>query len=115
MKAWLVREKDEFCATVVFAETRGKARALAQHTDVCEDARFCDIEAYRKPSLDKYYKDGKWEMDWCDPRDRLALVKDGNFVCSYDYVDFEECPTCSAKDFCDMYKDHLRDIEEDKP
>ena len=25
MKAWLVREKDEFCATVVFAETRGKA------------------------------------------------------------------------------------------
>lgn len=29
MKAWLVREKDEFCATVVFAETRGKARALA--------------------------------------------------------------------------------------
>lgn len=29
MKAWLVRKKDEFCATVVFAETRGKARALA--------------------------------------------------------------------------------------
>ncbi len=26
MKAWLVREKDEFCATVVFADTRGKAR-----------------------------------------------------------------------------------------
>lgn len=25
MKAWLVKEKDEFCATVVFAETRGKA------------------------------------------------------------------------------------------
>lgn len=28
MKAWLVREKDEFGTTVVFAETRGKARAL---------------------------------------------------------------------------------------
>lgn len=25
MKAWVVREKDEFCCTVVFAETRGKA------------------------------------------------------------------------------------------
>lgn len=31
MKAWIVREKDEFCATVVFAETRGKARAMATH------------------------------------------------------------------------------------
>lgn len=26
MKAWLVREEDEFCATVVFAETRGKPK-----------------------------------------------------------------------------------------
>lgn len=33
MKAWLVREKDEFSATVVFAETRGKARALARATE----------------------------------------------------------------------------------
>lgn len=35
MKAWLVREKDEFCATVVFADTRGKARAMALLTECC--------------------------------------------------------------------------------
>ena len=46
MKAWLVREKDEFCATVVFAETRGKARSTALATDCCEDSCFCDIEGY---------------------------------------------------------------------
>ena len=59
MKAWLVRDKDEFCATVVFAETRGKARALAMHTEVCEDVDFIDIEVRRKPQMDKYYKEGK--------------------------------------------------------
>ena len=26
MKAWIVREKNEFCAAVVFAQTRGKAK-----------------------------------------------------------------------------------------
>ena len=35
MKAWIVKEKDEFAATVVFAETRGKARMLAMLTDAC--------------------------------------------------------------------------------
>lgn len=44
MKAWLVSEKDEFRATVVFAETRGKARALARATNACEDVDFCDIK-----------------------------------------------------------------------
>lgn len=70
MKAWLVREKGEFCATVVFAETRGKAKALAQSTDACEDLAFCDIEAYRRPSLDKYYVTGKREMYWFNAEDR---------------------------------------------
>lgn len=65
MKAWLVRDKYESCsAAVVFAETRGKAKAAAKSTDACEDSDFCDIEARRLPQIDKYYKDGKWEMDW---------------------------------------------------
>lgn len=29
MKAWIVREKNEFCAAVVFVQTRGKAKVLA--------------------------------------------------------------------------------------
>lgn len=33
MKAWVVNIKDNFDATVIFAETRGKARDLARCTD----------------------------------------------------------------------------------
>ena len=46
MKAWLVREKDGFSCAVVFAETRGKARALARLTSACEDCsarEFCGL------------------------------------------------------------------------
>lgn len=107
MKAWLVREKDAFCATVVFAETRGKARALAINTEACEDAKFTDIEVRSKPQMDKYYKDGKTEMDWFNSKDRIALVKDCGFVCDIDYLQWEDCESCSAKDYCDRYKDHL--------
>jgi hypothetical protein len=107
MKAWLVRKEDEFCATIVFAETRGKARALAMHTEVCEDVEFTDIEVRRKPQMDKYYKEGKTEMDWFNSKDRIALVKDANFVCDIDYLQWEDCKSCSAKDYCDRYQDHL--------
>ena len=62
MKAWFVRKKDECCATVVFAETRGKARSLAMSTVVCEYANFCEIEVRRVPHMDKYYVEGKKEM-----------------------------------------------------
>lgn len=112
MKAWLVREKDEFCAEVVFAETKGKARSLALATDCCEDAQFTDIEVRRMPELDKYYTEGKWRFDWFDPQDRLVLVKEGGFVCDYECRDYDECPHCSAKEYCDQYQDYLRDIEE---
>lgn len=105
MKAWLVKEKDGECATVVFAETRGKARALAMATDACEDADFCDIEVRREPSIDKYYKEGKKEMDWENPKDRVALVKDCGFSCA----DAEPywCDDCPAKKFCDTYFEYL--------
>lgn len=101
MKAWLVREKDEFCATVVFAETRGKAKALAKYTDACEDCAFVDIEVRRVPQVDKYYKDGKTELDWCNPQDRLILVKELDFSC--ESVEMEMCEECSAKEHCIRY------------
>lgn len=101
MKAWLVGEKDEPYATVVFAETRGKARALALYTDCCEGADFCDIEVNRKPQMDKYYTPGKTEMDWFLPKDRIALVKDCGFICGLDTWECEDCETCPAKQFCD--------------
>ena len=111
MKAWRVREKDEFFATVVFAETRGKARAMAMHTDTCEDADFLDIDVSRKPQLDKYYTEGKKEMDWFNSKDRIALVKDGGFRCFDDEFDIEDCQFCPAKEYCDLYQDRRSDYE----
>lgn len=110
MKAWLVRDKDNFSATVVFAETRGKARALARCTEACEDVDFIDIEVRRRPQLDKYYTEGKKEMDWYNSKDRIALVREANFVCDYEYWEREDCDTCPANKYCDRYRDCL--IEE---
>ena len=98
MKAWVVREKDKFCATVVFAETSGKAKFLALGTEPLENAEFCRLEARREPEMDKYYKDGKTLMDWLDPKDRVAMVKDANFTC--EYIEMSECETCQAREFC---------------
>lgn len=113
MKAWLVREKEQFWSTVVFAETRGKAKSLALSTDCCEDAKFTDIEVHRQSQLDKYYKDGKKEMDWDNPQDRIALVRDCNFRCEY----MENCELCSAKEYCEDYQHYLEsEVEEnDRP
>ena len=103
MKAYLVKDEDESCATVVFAETAGKARALAMSTECCENVDFCDIQVKRQSQLDKYYVDGKKEMDWFNPQDRIALVKECGFVCDPYYLESEHCEVCSAKDYCDQY------------
>ena len=108
MKAWLVREKDEFCAAVVFAETRGKAKSLARCTDACEDADFLRIEVRRLPDIDKYYR-GKRELDWFNPADRIVLVKECSFTCEHDAFDFGECAVCSAKEYCDQYQDRIQE------
>ena len=109
MKAWLVRDKHEFCAEVVFAETRGKARSLALSTDCCEDANFTDIEVRREPDADKYYKEGKWHLDWDDPKDRIALVKECGFSCDCDVFCYELCQTCPANRYCDRYADFKKE------
>ena len=101
MKAWLVRERNEFLATVVVAETRGKAKSTALATDACCDCNFCDIEIHRVYDMDKYYKPGKTEMDWYDPIDRIALVKECGFTCDYDYRSAAECQGCSARELCE--------------
>ena len=57
MKAWLVQDKwDCYGAEIVFAETRGKARALALATDCCSETDFLDVDVRRQPNADKYYK-----------------------------------------------------------
>ena len=49
----------------------------------------------------KYYQEGKTEMEWSNPQDRLALVKEFSFRC--EYVDLVNCETCSAREYCDAY------------
>lgn len=112
MKAWLVKIKDENYATVVFAETRGKARSIAMSTDACQDADFCEIEVYRQKSMDKYHTKGKTKMDWCNANERVALVKELGFFCGDDYLDLDACEDCPAKDYCDRYTDCKEDQNE---
>lgn len=113
MKAWLVREKDEFCAAVVFAETRGKAKSLAMRTEACEDAAFMDIEVRRMKEADKYYREGKRELNWFDDADRVALVKDCGFSCDpHEIPDWDYCLDCPAKEWCDEYQDRLNERSE---
>ena len=107
MKAWLVKEKGGDCAEVVFAETRGRAKSLATHTDIVDFADFVDIEAHRLPKADKYYKEGKWHLDWNDPQDRIVLVNECGFRC--EYVEPYMCKDCSAKEYCEDYQEYLEE------
>lgn len=104
MKAYRVEERHgvyDF-ATVVFAETRNKAKAIAVNTDCLEGVEYTDISATRIPALDRFYR-GKKEMDWYDDEDKIAMVRYGNFTCSYEF-DTEDCETCSAKQWCERYE-----------
>ena len=106
MKAWLVRKRDEPCATVVFAETRGKAKSIAMGTEACEDADFLDIEVTRYKHMDKYYVDGKREMGWYNDKDRIALVKDAGFYCDDEGIyNGIVCDACPAKEYCFKYEE----------
>ena len=108
MKAWKVADKWSYegFSTVVFAETRNKAKALALATDACEDAQYIDIEVHRMPELDCEYR-GHFEMEWDDPQDRAALIAHG-WACFE--VEPDECQTCAGASSCESYADYLRDV-----
>ena len=106
MKAWLVQDKwDCYGAEIVFAETRGKARSLALSTDCCSETDFLDVDVRRQPNADKYYKDGKWHLDWDNPKDRIVLFNECGFRC--EYVEPYMCENCSGKECCEDYEEYL--------
>lgn len=109
MKAWKVGLRYEFYAYVVFAETRGKAKQRALYLDGFEDAFFTDIEAVRLPAADAMYN-GRCEMDWYDPNDRIFLVKECNFTC--EYLEPDDCTECPAKEYCGEYEAYLKEVDE---
>ena len=104
MKAYLIRDVNGVYdyAAVVFAETRNKAKVIGMNAGPFEGAEldYMDVEARRIPKLDKYYR-GLDEMDWDNDEDRIAMVKDGNFSCSPECWEPEDCETCPAKQWCD--------------
>lgn len=110
MKAWVVKPRSEGYSTIVFAETRGKAKAIAMQTFVCDGCEFTKIACYRLKKADKYYR-GRDEIDWSDPKDRVILVE--QFGCVCEEIEESECEMCSASDICEAWKIHLKEVEED--
>lgn len=105
LKAYIVSDRRYYDgATVVFAETAGKAKALARFTDTCEDIEFTDVSARRAPALDKAYRD-HWEMDWFNDQDRIAMVRDAGFWCDLSELGPEDlnCAECPARQWCERY------------
>lgn len=104
MKAWVVTDKDSYegGSTVVFAETRGKAKLKAQRTNACEDADFTRITCRRMPDADKFYK-GQDELSWYDEDARIFLVRDHGWEC----IDGRDsyCDGCPAKQYCGAWED----------
>lgn len=99
MKAYAITVDSSDLTAIVFAETRNKAKSIAQYTETFGYVEYIDVRAKRIPALDKYYK-GKSEMDWYNMRDRVAMVKEAGFTCSYEF-ETEDCEKCSARQWCD--------------
>lgn len=99
MKAWKVSNNYEDYSTVVFAETRNKARLEALHTDTCEGMSYIEIQPIRAQWADKMYR-GLSEMDWYDKNDRIFLVQQG-WSCAEE--GYEDCKSCPAKKWCGKY------------
>lgn len=108
MKAYIANEAHNLFegSIVVFAESAGKARAVALQSDAFEDYEFTEIRVKRCPQLDKCYR-GLPEMDWYNMDDRIAMVRYADYCCDYG----EDCEECPAKEWCSEYEvEH----EEDK-
>lgn len=104
LKAWMAVSSDGDFATIVFAENRGKAKALAMLTDTCCDMAYTDIRVYRTKDFDCLY-DGKWEIDYYNDATWRKMVEHG-WRCAVGSEDYEECLVCPANDICEEYKEH---------
>lgn len=108
MKAWKIDNPYENDSTVVFAETRGKAKVIAQRTDTCEDVDFTKIIIHRFKEADSQYR-GNSEMDWFDHDDKMFLLSHG-WYCSDD-IEYDDCKNCEDKELCSRWKDIMLERE----
>lgn len=106
MKAYIGSDRngDEGTAMVVFAETAGKAKSYIAKTDTFCEYGYTGIRVNRCPMLDRFYE-GKPEMDWLNPKHRVAMVRYAKFECSCEVwhpeCEREECP---AQRWCGRYE-----------
>ena len=106
MKAYVASDRngDEGTCIVVFAENANKAKAYTASTDTFCEYGYTGVRVNRVPMLDRYYH-GKPEMDWCDMKDRAAMVRYANMECSQEILDKElRCNECNATKWCGRYE-----------
>ena len=108
-KAWSFYEEEEGIVEVVFADTRTKARTYLKELDTFDNYRYIDISPRRKKSLDYLDHEDGYVMDWNKEDDRIAMVKDIGFYCSF--PDKEECKECCAKQWCSAYEEESNEQE----
>ena len=99
MKAWLVSDYNcDYGTEMVYAETRGKAKALCMWDDTFEDCEWTQLRACRFKEYDKYYN-GKAKPDfWFDNEHRIRLVRDYGWSCVEKYESY--CDDCPARKWC---------------
>ena len=100
MKAWKVDTNDcDYGATIVFAETSGKAKAVAfAMCSQFDGLNFTELRARRYKDLDQYYKGEAYPDAWNDDELKLVLVRDHAWFC-IDGID-NYCDDCIAKEYC---------------
>ena len=109
IKAYAVMDKncDTGYSFIVYAESRGKAiRYAMEHCDdAFDDYEYTEMRAIRIKALDGY-KDKMTTLDWHNENDRIAMVRNAGFHCSYEMEDGDlECEECLASEWCERYKE----------
>ena len=90
MKAWSVMDRENECGCIVFAETRGKARAAAMGCAGLDLSEWNEVEVLRLPDLDGK-RDAPCVLDW--EKDGRIYYEAGWWV--------EGAPSC---DCCGLYQ-----------
>lgn len=99
MKTWLAGDVYRECASVVVAETRGKAVVAHMRVVGAGDGEFTDHYASRFPALD-YLAEGVNETTAFDCSDNVA-----------DFIKAERCSNCVLVDECAYYARELAAIK----
>ena len=104
-KAWYVWNEDDGIPAIVFADTVSGARKTAWDNNSefeLEFDRYIDIKPRRENSLDYLDKPEGYVMNWNNPKDRIALVKELGWYCEDPTI--EECEKCLAKEYCEEWE-----------